>query len=393
MECRGWNGDNLLSLGAGKTIISPASSTVVRLQADQFTLDAGLVPVPSDVITLQPTPGVFAPPPVISPAMNLSSTTNLAVCEKHFSSDSFFTPVACANAVKDGSVILIWDWPAIVYPAGDPAYITKIDGFHVYQVLGLGKYVLVGKIPLADKNYEILPKSWATGGPFSFVVRAYKGAIESPNSNLYTLKAGASGVSTVVLPLANTASGGQYRYKTSSITTCKTGLGGSISLGSSPLVVGFDHVVPEDSCLKFYWEYYRAQFGFDLSLVKGPVSSAQLSYRQDYSSAPGQSCASQLGVVTTTTPGALPKDLAYDPYLLLSPYGYTGAVTKLDVTDQVRDWTLGAPNAGFLFVGRDEDLPSTSCGGFLEPGCIGGPSETCWSRYSDFALTVTYFKP
>ncbi len=383
LDCWGWSGAALVPLGSGKTTIEPAS-TMVQLRGDHFVLDVVLESIPPEY---EPRDLKM----IILPPQGLTSTNKLDVCIDHFPpADFFFGPFACKTAVENGDIILIWEWLLPIFPPEDPtlAYLTKIDGYHVYVVNSMGTPSLIATVSLQDKKTLILPRTWS--GSKKFVVRAYAGPLESANSNLYTLGETTSGVATVTIPLAYGYTGGQQKYKTSGF--CTTGTGAEINIGGSQLAAGFRHDEVEDSCVEYNWEYSRAQFGFDLAAVKGPLSSAKLSYRQDFTTSPGQSCARELRVVTTTSAVDL-KDLSSDPHTLLSSYGYAGSTFNVDVTDAVRDWMLGIPNAGFLFIGRDESLPGDDCGGLFEAGCIGGGSDSCWSRYGDVKLTVTYFTP
>lgn len=385
MQCWGWSGATLISLGSGKTTLTPAASPIVRLQGDDFTLEATLKTIPGDFETM-------GPKTVISPPQNLASTSKLDGCTKHLPPDDiFFGPViACPDAVKNGDIILIWDWSSPLFPVDDPTtiYATKVDGFHLYQVLGPGKSALVGNISLRDKTVKILPKSMLAAGPVTFFVRAYLGVLESANSNLYTLGSTSAGVATVVIAPRVADYGGSYKKNESwGLSTCSVGLPaiiGSSALVGSDIAVGYEHFEPDDSCLNYYWEYSRARLVFDLGAVKGPVSSAKLSYRENVSSSPGRSCAYRLDTVTTTDSGVDLRALAHDPYMLLPSKGFAGDELSVDATGAVRDWTTGTPNAGFLLLGIDESLPPEDYEGFT--------SQTCWSGYSNISLTVTYFK-
>jgi hypothetical protein len=385
MECWGWSGATLVSLGSGQTRIQPGSAQHIALTGDDFSLNVDLVPPPGK---LQPQDIKYQVPP----PMDLTGTNNVDVCIEHTPPDSLFLVFLCKAAVESGDPLLVWEWLTPLFAPDTPGvvWLTKIDGYHVYEVPAGGKPKLIQTIPDAGQKVwdaAFLKKLiYDASAPPAFFVRAYAGALESANSNLYVYGGVAPGLATVTIDPSYASSGGENKKREDS--GCTAGLDG-ILLDSSELVVGFTHNEPEDSCVKYYWEYARAQVGFDLAAVKGPVSSAWLTYKQDSTSLPGASCANELRVVTSTSSGAL-KDLASDPYRLLPGSGVTGTAFKEDVTDAVRDWTLGATNSGFLLRGRDESLPA-DCGGLLGPGCIGGGSLSCWSGYSGARLTVTYF--
>lgn len=388
LECWGWTGAALVPLGSGETDLGSPASKTIQLRGEHFVLDADLIVIPDAGETRGPK--IIIPPP-----QGLTRTSNLDVCIKHSPpADFIFSPIACKTAVENGDIILVWEWLAPLFPPDDPmiSWLTKIDGYHVYEVNSAGKPTLIKNVSFSNKKVLILKKTWI--GPGNFMVRAYAGPLESANSNLYTLGGAASGLATVTIAPSAEVYGGQAKKKEDlgfPASLCSVSLPSILDkIDGSEIVVGFEHYEPGESCLIYYWEYSRAQVIFDLSAVKGPVSSAKLSYRQDFTTSPGQSCARELRTVTTTTTGAAMKDLASDPYAMLSSYGYTGSVFNVDVTDAIRDWMLGTPNAGFLFVGRDEHLPA-DCGGLFGPGCIGGYSASCWTRYSDVKLTVTYF--
>jgi len=68
-----------------------------------------------------PTP----PPPVTAPT-NFKTTTDPAVCGDHVA--PLFGALICGAALKDGDLIVVWDYP-------DP---SKVDGFRIYNTTGGG---------------------------------------------------------------------------------------------------------------------------------------------------------------------------------------------------------------------------------------------------------------
>ncbi len=388
MECWGWSGSSLIPLGSGKTTFRPTSSPTVRLQGDRFELVATLGVIPGVFVTT--TKKLIVPPP-----QNVTATSNLEVCKKHGPMEGFESLMwawLCASAADHGDAVLIWDWVAPIAAPPDPtaSWLLPIEGYHVYMVLPGGKPELIKTIPYPDQTSLDLPFLKKMTDLPAFFVRAYAGAVESADSNHYIPGPVSSGLATVTLSPSYIHNGGNEKHKQSTsvsllppgATACTTALP-AISLGSSQMVVGFVHYEPEGSCVKYYWEYSRAQVGFDLGAVKGPVSSAQLSYREDSTTKTARSCARSLSTVTTTTGGVGLADLASAPYAWLPSYGVPGNVFNLDVTEAVRDWMLGTPNAGFLFKGVDESLPPEDYEGFA--------SDTCWTGYSGLKLTVTYY--
>ena len=391
MDCWGWSGASLVSLGSGKTTFTPSSSPAIHLAGDQFTLDASLGIIPGNYETR----GIkyMVPPP-----SGLTGISKVEDCISHIPSDALILVWFCKAIVEVGNPMLVWEWSAPLFPPDTPgiSWLSKIDGYHVYMVLG-GKTTLIKTIH--DPGQKVIDAGlvkklvYVTAKPPCFFARAFAGPLESANSNTYCLGSIPSGLATVTISDYDWDYGGRIKTKESGTVhiippyyeSCMAGLAGIV--GSSEIkevAVGWEHYEPEGSCLKFYWEYSRAHIRFDLGPVKGPVSSAVLTYRQDFTTRPGSSCARKVGIVTTKVPAAI-QDLAYDPYTLLSHYGYTGAVFKVDVTSAVRDWMLGTPNYGFLLVGVDEGLFPDDYEGF--------ESDTCWTAYSNFALTVTYFVP
>lgn len=388
MECWGWSGSSLVPLGSGKTSIEPASSITIHLDGDQFAVDATLGIIPGKFETRGPK---FAVPP---PSL-VTATSNVDVCLKHIPEglESLFLTLMCKTAAENGDTILVWEWGAPLFPPSTPGvvWLTEIDGYRVYMVPSGSKPKLLATIHSAgQKNLDMpfLKKMIMIGTP-CFFVRAYAGDLESANSNLYCLRGIPSGLATVTIDPSVVHFGGQEKHKFNSVfTACKAGLGlitGDPAIGGGEVAVGYDHYWPEDSCVTYIEEYSRAYFGFLLDVVKGPVSSAFLTYRQGgFTSAAGLSCARRLGIITA--------DPSYDLVELLPMYGAPGTAFKVDVTSEVRNWQAGTPNNGFVFVGADESLPPT-CGGIGEPGCIGGGTESCWTTYSGQQLVVTYFVP
>ncbi|GEM_PF-4017653 len=391
MDCWGWSGASLVPLGSGKTTFTPSTSPLIYLQGDQFTLDASLGIIPGSYETR----GIkyMVPPP-----SGLTGTGKVEDCISHIPPDALILVWFCKAIVEVGNPMLVWEWNAPIFPPDTPeiSWLTKIDGYHVYMVLG-GKTTLIKTVHDSGQKVidaGLIKKLIYVGKPPCFFARAFAGPLESANSNTYCWGSVPPGLTTVTLT-PSIGYGGQERHRiTGQFCTAGTGsvIVGSSSMAGSDFAVGYVNDLDPSSCLEAYREYSRAQAVFDLSPVKGPVSSAELSYQMDYTSSKGNSCASRLGIVTTTTPGIHVKDMAYGPYVLLPTSAYPGTTFIWAVTDAVRDWQLGKPNAGFLFIGRNESLELPDCGGLFGSGCIEG-HDTCWSAYSQAKLTVTYFTP
>lgn len=90
---------------------------------------------------------------------------------------------ACAAAINAGEVVVAWSWNATACQAA-PACTTSIDGFRVYRFAGKSEDSAV-PVTTQYSGARVTLVSFPDPGGTCFVVRAYKGRLESADSNEY----------------------------------------------------------------------------------------------------------------------------------------------------------------------------------------------------------------
>ena len=126
------------------------------------TLNAATSPIPSTAPVTTPMMAPNAPP--LPTPFNLRRTTNRTDCVSH-GGGSY-----CQNPSHLQKPVLIWEWKGNT---------NGLGGFRLYRLTG-GR-TLVNQLP-ALLNQQIVFASTAHAGQ-CFVVTAYNGAQESPDSN------------------------------------------------------------------------------------------------------------------------------------------------------------------------------------------------------------------
>lgn len=388
LDCWGWEGETLTSLGSDSLKVDPARP--VSLNGDHFALNASLSALTSlpPLTLMDKHKKVFVAAPI-----NLTATSNVDTCINHFplAMRGFFGPLFCKAALENGDIILVWTWPKPMFPLDlpDTETVMKVDGYYVYKYYPGGKPVLIKTINDPDQTVLIQPAESSLKLP-TYFVRAYHNVHISDDSNHYSMTGGGSaGLLTVSIPatLNSVNAISYFTDETSKViedSDCSAGLGleAVSGMGSQEITVGYEHI-DDNYCIDLYDTYFRGSILFDLSPIKGPVSSAKMTYIQGKtnSDAPGtystggQSCAESLNITTGISTSGVET---FDPYRTLTSFGYSGLKHSVNVTEAVRDWMLGKPNLGFVLTGRDEGFPEED--------------DVCWSRYKFFVLEVTYFE-
>jgi hypothetical protein len=375
-DCWGWTGGALLPLGSGSTTIpgDPAGSPLL-LKGKDYAITGSLSPVYSPAV---PHTLTEPPPTAITAPKNLTRTALLDTCVGHFPPAwSFIGGLFCKSAVDVKGIVLIWDW------SPELGTIPDIDGYKVYKSYPGGKPFLIKTIP--DRTQTVLiqdPEPAGKPAPCYFV-RAFKGTIVSPDSNVYCLAPAESGVDTVAIPASSFFTQDVLRNEEGGyFSLCKESLAGDalIYLKDAQVSTGYEYTYDERRCTQWIDHYYRGRVVFHLDGIKGTVTSAVLEYKQAaYDSRYflfEQSCAATVNLVTKTS-----GDDAADWRSIsdLPKLGTTGSLHFVDVTEAVQAWVLGEdPNLGFVFVGRDESLPEKT-------------NDICWSNYGNFFLVVTTY--
>ena len=279
---------------------------------------------------------------------NLRTTTNPQDCPP---GPLGLQAVVCAQGIRNGNVILLWDWT----PGNGT---SDIDGYNVYNA---NSHSRVKQMQSPDLRLYI-----TYNNPVCYMIRAYKGSSESAPSNSLCISGAAIGPQTITLaPTANSYESTRYGY-TSYLGTSS----GTNSTEASQIHVGFSYLTQKHTTGDWFFNtYWRAAFSFDLRPLAGkPIYKATLHLHvqntemgvpaQAYSAV---SCSTQIG---TGTPAVNPFVATMDFGEFFDDLGHDGPDISVDVTQQVIRWTQGAPNLGFVLRGADENLEA-----FTEERC------------------------
>lgn len=383
LECWGWQGSTLIFLGEATETINQGPLQII---GDKFQLVGNLSAV-KPILNLLPDSKIARP-------IKVKMTADPKECLKHASPNPVVQltfALLCQGAADAGYQFLVWDWSA--NGCSSAPCVQDIDGYHIYSY-SLDPPTLIDTInDRAHKVAIIPPKPITLLLPPSFYVRAFQGTSESANSNEAQ---SISTQATATLSPAAMVSRYVYNHKHSSKLGCSYTKGlGIPPVGADEILVGHKRWYDSGYCWEGVTQYFRGAIWFDVSKIKGNVTSALLQYRWAsgaYSPGPETatnqkvSCATRLMFATedwrnkdygdeaVTIPG--------ETYIPL-PYGELAAIyeelpLEVNVTSAVKQWKLGSkPNYGFVFAGNDEWL-------FVEG------NDYCYSRYTALLLKVTY---
>ncbi len=350
-------------------------------------ISAGQPDVYSNKVNFSVTCGPVPTPVPAGPAppTNLKATTDPAVCGDHVA--PLFGALICGAALKDGDLILVWDYP----DAG------SVDGFHIYQLNG-STHTLVDK--QSGMTGKALSVKAADAKSLCYVVRAYKGSTESADSNSTCTPT--IGLVTHVhtnLPISALKYVYHFSHYYSTATYCfyTGGLGGhELDYVSGNLLVGYvnswDPGTDPFPCYEKIDHAYRSAVKFDLAPLAGKkLWKAVLTFTTTKSwAAVGTpaTCATEMMYGIGDWTGA--KDLIPGDSYQVFPTGahvnvsnpsvhiVNSTTFSIDVTDAVRAWLDGSrPNWGFVFRGAREDYAKDN--------------DVCTSLYGNVALGVDYF--
>jgi hypothetical protein len=376
-NCWGWRGGALTPLGSGSLTVGDSAGKPLEVKGDNFALTGSL-----SSFFAPPISHIYKDPPIIMPPKNLTSTAYLDVCVNHFPPPlEFLGGLFCKAAVDSRSTILVWDW------SPEPLSVSDIDGYHIYKTYPGGKPALIKTINDRTQTVLIQPPEPAGKAAPCYFARAYKGTDESSNSNTYCRISDiivyvSSPVKTVSLSPVAVYTQDWLDYDKPTFGFCKEGLGGDamFALKDGQFASGYEYSYDSSRCTEWIDHIYRGRLVFDVSGIKGAVTSATLYYTQAATDSGDylfpQSCADTVNLITLTS-----GDDANTWRLIsnLPKLGESGSKHSADVTEAVQSWVLGEDsNLGFLFRGRDETLPRKS-------------NDVCWSDYGGFSLAVTYY--
>src|SRR5579859_1937122 len=162
-------------------------------------------PTPQPASRARPGPAVIPldkpPQPYIAPPTQLQNTGDTNVCADH---GGLAGALACSAAFQQSWLVLIWNWHA---PAShsDPQHpdvtytvVTDIDGFHAYQVAVGGQHQPVST---TSGGSALTMTAFAPNGSLQcYVVRAFKGQLESADSQPFCLGTAQPTPMTVSIP-------------------------------------------------------------------------------------------------------------------------------------------------------------------------------------------------
>jgi len=222
----------------------------------------------------------------------LTNTNNLSVCSDH-GMPALFCKLAIEVAPEKGKHysdnIIVWEWLKPLFPPDDPstAWVTEIDGYHVYEYYSGGKPTLIKTIYYPEQKAHIMPAPKISLG-YTYFVRAFVGTFESADSNHYAIGDTASGLTTVSMSPVSHSENFLSFFTDETRKLAEDCIRGMWDLGTpglesdaqafvdaSSIVVGFSHRF-KVGCIEQDDAYYRASILFDLETVEGSVSKAIL---------------------------------------------------------------------------------------------------------------------
>jgi hypothetical protein len=336
----------------------------------------------------------------ISPPVKLRTTGDPNLCAQHkYNKDYDY----CSEIIRQGGAVFVWEDgqpPAgsngLCFPGAEQwcTQVADIDGFRLYRFVDqTGTQQVVSTISFKTQETAGFTQ-WPSDDAICFTVRAYKGSLESADSNVACLnwaQKDTTGTKTATI------------QPTSMDVHCETKIeGGDIAGGCSakfnageknkgPLTVGhIEEVVGTPNAPRYYIGSGIVQFknlagpNMIVSEVMGkPILSARLKYRMtnfttwfDYSystSFHNNSCDAALGVMNAGYAGG-PYSIFKHPI-----HPLTSDQISVDVTDVVKGWAQGQPNFGFILDGVHYGSSAVAYG------------DWCQATYDDFKLEVVYF--
>jgi hypothetical protein len=362
LECWGWRGDTLIELGRIEQTIGPSQfNNPVVISGANFSLVGHIATQVLDGT------GGPAPSAYIAPPQFLRATTNPAECKQLGQNlGSTLLELLCQGAIDAGDMILSWNWwPTIgCWPGGACKYdVEDIDGYRIYvHTLGQQPTLVRSVTNPQQKVVGIPPQPTTMLAPPCFTVRAFKGYLESEDSNCVQpiatqAKVTLDGQDDIWEAFFSKDGGPYFDY-----------WGDKVFGGREGVRVGFYHDDSDSKCRAMFW---RGVIHFDLAAVKGPVTGATLSAEFAGRTCKWDGC----GLAQTVNCGT---------FLMADGADFAGPDVPLtagvDVTAPVRAaQARGDTVVGFCLRGWDETMA---------PRC---DDNVCYVEYNrDFRLDVSY---
>ena len=338
------------------------------------------------------------------PPKNLHTTGDPKVCAQHVAPENDVPKYydVCAGIISMGTVAFVWDGDyskktGLCFPGAEKwcTQVSDIDGFRLYRYVDP-----TGNQEVASTTYNGARQTGAftpypTDDQKCFTVRAYKGAIESADSNVVCLKWGQE--ATTGTKTVNIYPSGMEVYCENVIELGTSNAGKCsqfyyVDEKNGPLSLTMGHYYqqfndPAEPDLVLYW-IGSGIIRFNnlagphviVSEVMGkPIQSASLKYQMTksshqidgpYSSAP---CDSSLGVMHEGFGGGSYSIIKHPVHPA------TWDEISVDVTDVVKGWAQGQPNFGFFLDGAHDGNSAVQV------------LDDCTATYNNFHLEVTYF--
>lgn len=343
----------------------------------------------------------------ISDPYNFKSTGNPEECGKHGPSSEYQN---CVNMIKVGMAAYVWDYHKQSCFPGTEAFCqyVDIDGFRIYRHYKTGEptqfaYGVAGK-ELVTAGFT----QWPTDPPCNdswimckiknkpcYTVRAYKGSIESRDSNEVCLKDKETGTGTKTISLdpslmgiggeessSNKQFDSEYAYNSDDYIGFSQD--GNLEVGHvyTHYEVGWiSKTTVSDS--RDYYGFIK--FGELQEIMGKPIQSAVLKFRMvstihgldgwwNYS----DNCARRLYLSKEAPYFYLDNDPVKAALLTNLPDSITYDELQFDVTDVVKAWSQGQTNFGFLLSGVAAPL-------------LMEEFDRCITTFNSFKLDVTYF--
>ena len=293
----------------------------------------------------------------VSAPNNVHAANGAPDCAVHVGA---LAALICPDMVKNGGLLLVWDWQAGPGP-------DAIDGYRVYRV-DAGLRQLVDTVKNNQNTLSYVPKP--SGGYVGkcYAATAFAGARESALSQPFCTASGAV-ATTTRLPSFRARATAKQRDNTMFTSPPDSGMNVGFAYSKQ------EHLLGDD----YHNSIYRIAVAFDVSplfnrrLVAAKLHLTVVTTAGSYGN---HACATDVG--SGTGPWWTNRDwLEGDFHYAIAPSDMAPEVTA-DVTRIVAPWLSGEPNYGIVVKNEDENL-----GAFIDKKCL--------TTFKDPVLEITYY--
>jgi hypothetical protein len=395
-QCWGWQDGALTYLGQADTRANAGKS--LELRGDGFLL-SGEPNWPEGRVPEVGQSGLQVPPPYA-----VRTTEDPTECFSHKG-----TLELCKQAIGNpaaASFVLVWEWVPHFALGGNSAWLNAIDGYRVYAIdpaTGI-RHSMKTVTPAAMKMVLLpLPSGKSCYGVEAYAEGIkYGGLIVSP---MVTHCPGTEPATKkiVVKPVSWLSSGQFWETESCSFKDHLHGVVWDLNTPGEVMVGSLLDVGKDPICLKE--AAVTAAVKFPLPTLPGGavIQSARLRFSSTYkeygATGLGTSlklaCIGDWGIATKDWTGLVPAQHYVDVYsephsLITTTYNHQldslsgwDDSPDLDVKWQVIDWFEDpGSNHGFILAPRAAPIPK------VYPG-----SATCFTRFANFELEISYFTP